>query len=247
MHWLILGAFIAGAVNAVAGGGTLLTFPALLASGFTSTAANATSTLALVAGPIGSMFGLRDRLGRSPLFVPMLAVGVLGGGFGAWLLTVTPVRVFDRVVPFLILMATVLFLLQEPLSRRKPAGGDGPEAMTVPVAGLLWVVAVYGGYFGAGIGILTLAALGFLGLSDIHRMNAIKSVFTFGVNLVAAALFAIQGLADLKTSVIMAVTALIGGYIGGKLGPKIGARNVRRTVIVIGFGLAFYQLFKAFS
>lgn len=241
-------AFVAGAVNSLAGGGTLLTFPALLWGGLSSPAANATSTAALFPAQLAALAGLREHLvGQRPLILPLLILGTAGGLLGAWLLTATPSPVFDRLVPGLILVATILFLIQEPLAKRRGVSGDedAPKARwTFGKTGILGLVAVYGGYFGAGIGILTLAALGALGLRDIHRMNAVKSVFTVGANGVAALVFVVQGLADLSVSIPMTLTAAVGGYCGARFGKRIGGRNVRRVVIAVGFVLAAVQMAK---
>ena len=245
---LVASAFLAGAVNAMAGGGTLLTFPALLFGGFASNVANATSTVALFPGQLSSLLGLREHLGDiRRLLAPLIGIGLVGGLVGAWMLTLTPARVFDRVVPFLILTATLLFLAQEPLARRRAAEAPREVRVTAGVGAFLLLVALYGGYFGAGIGILTLAALGMLGLRDIHRMNALKAVFTLGANGVAAGLFLARGMVDVPVALTMVLGALAGGYAGARFGKRIGARNVRKVVVVIGFALAAYQCVKAFA
>lgn len=246
----LLGAgFVAGAVNAVAGGGTLLTFPALVSVGLPSIPANATSTVALFPGQATAIAALRAHLGdiRS-LAAPLGALGTTGGLLGAWLLTRTPARVFEKVVPFLILGATLLFLAQEPLGRRRSAAGATPDGIrwTPTIGILLFAVAIYGGYFGAGIGILTLAALGMLGMRDIHRMNAVKAVFTLGANGVACAWFLARGLAEPSALVPMLVGTTLGGYAGGRLGQRIGKAWVRRVVIGVGMLLGLVQLAKAF-
>jgi uncharacterized membrane protein YfcA len=169
------------------------------------------------------------------------------GLVGAWLLTATPSAVFDRLVPGLILLATLLFLLQEPLAKRRSRMGEsGPQAVrwSVGTIGFLCMVAVYGGYFGAGIGILTLVALGALGVRDIHRMNALKAVFTLGANGVATAVFVARGLSDLSVSAPMAVAAAAGGFCGARFGKRIGGRNVRRIVVGVGFVLAIVQMVR---
>jgi uncharacterized membrane protein YfcA len=163
-------------------------------------------------------------------------------------LTVTPASWFDVLVPFLILGATILFLLQEPLARRRAESG-GPDSgaqaeWSLPKALGLVAVAVYGGYFGAGIGILTLAALGALGVRDIHRMNGLKAAFTLGANGIAVAVFVSRGLTHLPTAFPMAIFAAAGGFVGARLGKRIGRGMVRRLVIAIGFGLAAVQLGK---
>ena len=255
-------AAIAGAINSVAGGGTLLTFPALTAAGQASTVANATSTVALWPGQLSSLWGYRREIGQNArAFVPLTVIGLLGGVAGAFLLVATPVKVFDRVVPFLILAATVIFMAQEPLSRWQkrrieamnggaPPTPDATSAppdtlrVTPPVALFLLAISVYGGYFGAGIGILTLAALGFLGLRDIHQMNGIKAVFTLGINGIAAGVFVAKGLVDWRIAGLMAVGSLLGGYFGAGVARRIGQKNVRRVVIGIGLVLAISRFFS---
>jgi uncharacterized membrane protein YfcA len=239
-------AAIAGAVNSVAGGGTLLTFPAIQAAGFASTVANATSTTALWPGQLTSLLGLRSELGEARReALPLIAIGLVGGIVGAGLLLLTPSRLFDRLVPLLILGATVLFMAQEPISRRMRERPDHrPSPLVWP---FLLLVAVYGGYFGAGIGILTLSALSLLGHTQIHRMNALKAIFTLPINGVAAAIFIVNGLVDWRIAGWLSIGALFGGYFGAGAARRIGAKNVRRVVIGIGFALAAYQLWKVLS
>ena len=182
---------VAGAMNAVAGGGTLVTFPTLLLFGTASKVANATSTLALMLGTAGSVYGYRRRLAAiKPWLWRFVPVSIVGGLAGSWLLTLTDEKTFSKLIPFLILFATLLFLVQGIL-RRKAAPREPGAAPATPRA--IWAavafqlgVAVYGGYFGAGIGILMLASLGLLGLSDINEMNTLKTVLASLINLVAA-------------------------------------------------------------
>jgi uncharacterized membrane protein YfcA len=199
--WVVLAAAIGGAIIAIAGGGTLVTFPALVGLGIPAIVANATSTVALWPGAVGSMYGYRDELAGARNWAIRFAVpSVLGGLAGAFLLLRTPAERFDQVVPWLVLGATLLFLVQRPLmaALRRRAGGkaavaDDP-ATRPPGTGLLlfqFGVAVYGGYFGAGIGILMLAALGFMGFTNIHRMNGLKNWGGLCMNVVAASTFAI--------------------------------------------------------
>lgn len=248
-------AMAAGAVNSVAGGGTLLTFPALLASGQVALIANATSCVALWPGSLGSSWGYRNEIGPSRhLLMPMLGLGVLGGMVGSYLLLVTPPNVFDRIVPFLILTATLLFVAQEPISRwiRARTSGAGETAerevdqlgLTPAVLAAVFATAVYGGYFGAGIGIITLAVLSILGLRDMHQMNGLKNVYAMATNGVAAAIFITKGLVDWRTALLMAVGALFGGYAGAGIARRIGQKNVRRLVIGIGFVLTASMLLK---
>ena len=259
---LVAASAVAGAVNSVAGGGTLLTFPSLLAIGQISTVANATSTTALWPGQLSSLFGYRKEIQQNArAVVPLLFIGLLGGATGAYLLTCTAPALFDRIVPFLILLATALFMIQEPLSRWQKARASGtlPEKTESPVTEspveeplrlsfgivlFLLLIALYGGYFGAGIGILTLAALGFCGLTNIHQMNGIKNIFTLGINGIAAILFMVKGLVHWDIAGLMVLGSLFGGYAGAGIARRIGQKNVRRIVIFIGFALTLSLLVK---
>ena len=259
---LFVASAAAGAVNSVAGGGTLLTFPALLAAGHLHKVANATSTVALWPGQVSSLWGLRREVreslqGRMASVWQLLAIGGAGGVVGAILFTRTGETTFRLIVPYLILLAVVLFLIQEPLSRRlKAREATVPDAadagdtlrLSIPVALFLFGIAVYGGYFGAGIGILTLAALGMLGMRDIHRMNGVKAVFTLAVNGVTAVLFSLGGFVNWRTATLMAVASLVGGYAGADIARRMGQKNVRRIVVGIGLSLAaklFWDVYGA--
>ena len=179
----------AGLINAVAGGGTLLSFPVLVWAGRDPVVANATNALALWPGSLASALGLRRELGRAaPVLRLMLPPAVVGGALGGWLLLRTPSKVFSSIVPYLVLAATVLMAMQRPLRRLGGAKQEmsvdcppGRAAALGLVAGQL-VVSVYGGYFGAGMGILMLAALGLYGLGDIHERNALKNVSATAIN-----------------------------------------------------------------
>jgi uncharacterized membrane protein YfcA len=275
-HYLVLfaSAAIAGAVNSVAGGGTLLTFPALLWAGKPEIIANATSTVALWPGQLSSLWGYRSQLGRSRGLIAALAVPSFLGGFaGAALLLRTKNETFAAIVPYLILLATCLFMAQGPVNRwlgrraaRSPGPNGPPEADRLGAAaarpsdgpGLAgrWVlvlvfqffVGTYGGYFGAGIGILMLAALGFLGLTNIHRMNGLKNINNMCINAVAAVMFLAKGLVDdWPVAGLMAAGAIVGGYAGAGIARRIGQENVRRMVIAIGFLLTLSLLLRRWS
>ncbi len=257
IHSLVLfgAAALGGAVNSVAGGGTLLTFPALLWANFAAIIANATSTVALWPGQLGSLCGYRKEIGQSRKAIVALAVpSFLGGYVGALLLLHTPSKTFANIVPYLILLATVLFMLQEPFARyqRARAAQAGlqtaqrrsVEEDTLPLSSWVGVmvfqflVAIYGGYFGAGIGILMLAALGFMGFTNIHRMNGLKNINGLCINAVAALMFMVNRLVDWRIALLMAAGAILGGYGGAGTARRLGQRNVRRIIILIGFGLA---------
>lgn len=246
---LAAAATAAGVINAVAGGGTLLTFPTLLLCGTAPIVANATSTLALVIGTAGSIFGFRQQtaavkpwLGR---FVP---VSMIGGFFGSWLLTRTSNEAFARLIPFLILFATVLFLAQGAFRRmagREATAHARDPAVWAAVAFQL-AVAIYGGFFGAGIGILMLASLGFLGLSDIHEMNALKNILSSLINLVAAAWFTASGLIDWPKMAVMTVGALAGYWVGAHFSQRIPQNRVRLIITIIGFAMSAVTFWKQF-
>jgi uncharacterized membrane protein YfcA len=232
---LAVAAFGAGAMNAMAGGGTILTFPTLMFLGMPAIAANATSTVALLPGTAASMAGFRREVSANrgwlrTLFLPSL----LGGVLGSILLLRTPEKTFQHLAPVLILFATILFMLRGVLAKRL-SPGTSPGAGRWTVAALLQLcVAVYGGYFGAGIGILMLALLGFLGLTDIHAMNGLKNFFNLCINSVAAGYFVLKGAVSWPEAAVLAVGAVLGGYGGARFSRRIGQEKARAAVVVIG-------------
>ena len=241
-------AFLAGAINSVAGGGTLVSFPALIWLGLNSVAANATSTVAIWPGTVGSIWGYRRELrAAEPRFRVLIVPSLAGGMAGALLLRLTPAAVFDRLVPFLILFATLLFMAQEPVQRiLKTAGAEAHNSPRWIAGAVVFQLAVgiYGGYFGAGIGILMLAALSILGLRDIHEMNSLKVIFGGSINGIAAAYFIWARMVYWPDVLIMAVGAVVGGYGGTGAARRLGRTAVRRIVIAIGFGMAMSLFIK---
>jgi len=235
-------AFLAGAINSVAGGGTLLSFPTLIWLGLNSVTANATSTVAIWPGTVGSMWGYRRELRQAEARFRILIVpSLIGGLLGALLLRWTSSATFDKLVPYLILFATILLSAQEPVQRLlKTAHTERHRTTRWLVAAVLFqfLVGVYGGYFGAGIGILMLAALGILGLKDIHEMNSLKVVFGGSINGIAALYFIWSGMVYWPDVLIMAIGAIAGGFGGAGLARRMGRTAVRRIVIAIGFGMA---------
>ena len=211
-------ALVAGIVNAIAGGGTLLTFPALVAAGLSPIQANATSTVALLPGALSSMWGYRNELAGARRWAALFAIpSLIGGTLGAVLLLHTPSDAFDHIVPWLVLGATALFLAQRPMLRlvrgARPHPGDDVLTSRPPSIALLagqLLVGVYGGYFGAGIGILMLAALGLMGFTNIHRMNGLKNWGGFCMNFVAALSFAFSGIVRWPVALVLAVGAVAG-------------------------------------
>ena len=237
----------AGMMNAMAGGGTILTFPALLLLGESAITANATSTVALLPGAAASMAGYRREVGEHRRWLTTLLLpSLLGGAIGSVLLLRTPERAFERFAPFLILFATILFLVQGAVARWSTAHRAGhPSRGRLAVVSLVQLgVAVYGGYFGAGIGILMLAALGFLGLSDIHAMNGLKNFFGMCINVVAAAYFVFRGAVDWPAALVMAGAAVAGGYGGARFARRIGRDRARKAVVAIGFAITAVLLLR---
>lgn len=251
---IFLAAFIAGMMNSVAGGGTLITFPALLWIGIDPKAANVTSTIALWPGSLGGMLGFRrELLGSRRLMLLLAPCSIIGGLVGAVLLLKTPARLFASIVPYLILFATILFAAQEPLSRwlrrddRRMTNSETESpvrAWWIGATMLQFLTAVYGGYFGAGIGIMMLAGLGLLGLTDIHQMNGLKNFFAVCINVIASIYFMLWGPVRWTAAIVMIVGAIAGGYGGAGLARKLGRRLVRRTVIAIGLIMALSLLIR---
>ena len=247
---LVASATAAGAINAIAGGGTLLTFPTLLLCGTPPIIANATSTLALVIGTAGSIFGFRQEIAAVKTWlVRFVPVSLAGGWLGSWLLTHTSDQFFARLVPFLILFATILFLAQNVfrrLAKKRPDGMPAAKRGVWVAIGFQFAVAVYGGYFGAGIGILMLASLGFLGLENINEMNALKNILGSLINLVAAVVFTASGLIDWSKMGIMTGGALIGYWLGAHYSKRLPQQHVRRLITVIGFSMSAATFWKQF-
>ena len=244
-------AFLAGAINSIAGGGTLLTFPSLLAV-LAPVTANGTSTMALLPGSIASAWAYRGDAAHPPkLLWWLFAPSLVGGMLGTVLVTRTDERYFAALVPWLILTASVLFLLQPMVARMmksQPTGADtshGTSHLAMLAAAQL-VVAIYGGYFGAGIGILMLSALAYMGLRDVHEMNALKAILATLINGVAAAWFALEGKVEWRYAIPMAFSAIAGGYIGARLSLKFSSASVRKVVIAIGFSMSAYYLYKQY-
>ena len=277
---LIIAAAAGGAINAVAGGGTLITFSTLLFFNTPPTIANATSTFALVVGTSGSLFGYRGHVQAvRPWLSRFVPISIAGGLIGGVLLTHTSDRTFSKLVPFLILFATILFLAQGLFRRRtlwlpesrsatvlgrsnvqtaSPAE-DSKSSVSMGITSgnpshrAIWAailfqfaVAIYGGYFGAGIGILMLASLGFIGLANIYQMNTLKTILAALINLAATLWFIFAGLIDWPKAVIMTVGALAGYYLGAHYSQQIPQKRVRQLITAIGFilsAITFYQQF----
>jgi uncharacterized membrane protein YfcA len=248
ISFLSVAALLAGAINAIAGGGTILTFPALLAFGMPAIRANATSTVALLIGMIGSAYGYREHLPATAFWIRRFGLAsVIGGFLGALLLTKTPADTFEKLVPFLLLFATVLFMAQNVFGRIAEAEAAAHTRHGVISVALQFFVALYGGYFGAGIGILMLAVFGLMGLHDIHEMNTLKTVLSVLINLVASLYFAFSGLVDWPEATVMIVASTLGYFAGARLTQRISRQRVRHLITAIGLSISAVMFWKEFS
>jgi uncharacterized membrane protein YfcA len=254
-------AILAGAVNSVAGGGTLLTFPVMLACGLDAKTANYTNTVGLLPAAFMGARGFSGGAGAQVrAMLSFYIVSMLGGAAGSVLLICTPKDRFAAIVPWLILAAALIFLLHDNISRhlfKKP-----PEpvlSVEKPIATehahptpRIWAlvfqffVAVYGGYFGAGIGIMMLAALSLMGAGDIYRMNFLKNLASFVINGVSAVFFIAGGLVNWPIALSMALGAVIGGWFGAGIAKKVGPQWARRMVSAVGLSIAGYMMYTQF-
>lgn len=243
-----LAALAAGAVNALAGGGTLITFPTLIAVGIPAIAASVTNTVALSPGYFGATLAQsRDLRGQRRRLWLLLPAGALGGVVGGILLLNTGERLFQMLVPYLILLASGLLAVQEPLRawllRRAQRNGNGQvsESWAILPVGL---AAVYGGYFGAGLSVIVLAVLGLTLDDSLTRLNGLKQAIAFSVNIAAAIFFLFSGPVVWSAAVAMAVGALAGGALGGRLAGRIKPVTLRWIVVVIGVAVALIYLVR---
>ncbi|HEV2401756.1 MAG TPA: sulfite exporter TauE/SafE family protein [Candidatus Sulfotelmatobacter sp.] len=247
--FLFFAGALGGALNSVAGGGSFIAFPALLFTGVPPIPANATNTIALWTGATASGGAYRKRLNvPRRMLIPLLTASLIGGLAGAYLLLKTPAHTFMRVLPWLTLGATLLFAFG-----RKIAGGRKSviehETSGIALAGATLFqlcVAVYGGYFGGGMGIVTLAMLAVLGMTDIHSMNALKSVMGSVINGVAVITFIVARAVYWKHGGIMIVGAIAGGYLGAHYAMKLPQAWVRWFVVLVGTGMTVYFFWKSY-
>ncbi|HVN69923.1 MAG TPA: sulfite exporter TauE/SafE family protein [Candidatus Binatia bacterium] len=240
---LALATFVAGAMNSVAGGGSFLSFPALLLAGVAPISANATNNAAMWVGTLGSARGYREEIAEHrALLLPIVAASVAGSLIGALLLLATPPALFVRIIPWLLLFATVVFAASPLLGRES---GAPPRHAPWQIAAQ-FAVAVYGGYFGAGMGILMLALLAFSGLPSLNAQNAIKNVLAVAINGIALVPFAIARIVDWRFAVPMALIALLGGYFGARFFRRVPQPLSRALVVVIGAAMTTVFFVKTF-
>jgi len=245
-----LAAVAAGLINALAGGGTLITFPMLMAVGVPAVSANVTNTVALVPGYLGGTLAqagdLRDQKKRLAFLVP---AGLLGGLAGGILLLTTGEKLFTNLVPFLILLASTLLAIQNPVRTwlaRRIEQGRAAHASEAWASLPVFLAAIYGGYFGAGLSVIVLAVLGLVLNDNLTRLNALKQGIAFATNIAAALFFVFSGKVVWSVALVMAVGALLGGWIGGKLAGRIKPATLRTLVVLIGFTVGSIYLVRTY-
>ena len=247
--FLLTAGVLGGALNAVAGGGSFIGFPALLFTGVPPIPANATNTFALWTGVAASTGAYRNRLDiPRRVLVPLVSASVAGGLAGAILLLKTPAHTFMRVLPWLMLAATLLFVFGKKLARGRQSsvGHESTTAAIVAATVFELFVGIYGGYFGGGMGIVILAMLAAVGMTDIHSMNALKSVLSSTTNGLALIAFITARIIYWPQAIVMLFGAVVGGYFGAHYAQRLPQTWVRRFVILTGTGMTTYFFIKAY-
>lgn len=240
---------LASAVNAVAGGGSLLTYPILtLGLGLPGKVANATSSVGLFPGAFAGAVGFAGQFGRTAKYLRSLVLpSLIGSVAGSFLLLNSSNRVFDRVIPWLILTAALLLILQP--SVRRWAGAHEDAAVLPPSAGWVvqLVVGVYGGYFGAGMGIMMLAAFSLYMEGTVHEINAVKNVLGLVINATCSVVFLVQGVARWHLSLVMVAGALVGGYAAARVSQRLAPDPLRKAIAVFGLAMSAYYFYRAYG
>jgi uncharacterized membrane protein YfcA len=246
--WLLLfvAALVGGAVNAIAGGGMLVVFPALIGAGMTPLMANATSTVALIPGSAAAVVGYSNQMRSVRRWaLDAIAPSILGGATGAALLAVTPVATFSNMVPFLVLIATLLFTFQARIGKAI-ANVRGISMESARTRGIVqFFIAIYWGYFGAGAGIFMMAIWAIAGIKDIHELNALKMWSAVFTNATAAVVFAVVGLVDWRVAGTVAVASGIGGFGLARFAQRLPQAFVRGCVTLVGFVSSGWLAFEA--
>jgi uncharacterized membrane protein YfcA len=238
-------ALIAGLLNSVAGGGSFVSFPALLFTGMPAIAANATNTAAVWPGTVASTVAYRNAFNAQArkLLPPLIGIGIIGGVIGARVLLVTPQETFLRLIPWLMLTATLLFVAGPRITAWvKGRGTQRKSSLLFTVVGffLALLISIYIGYFGAGVGILFLSLLALMGMDDIHAMNGLKVFLVSIANAVAILTFIVANVIVWPQALLMIVASLIGGYAGAYFAQRMNPAHVRWIVVVVGFGMSAY-------
>ncbi len=246
--FIALAALAAGAINALAGGGTLISFPVLIAVGVPPVSSNITNTVALLPGYIGGTLAQwADIKAQTKRLWLILPASVVGGLLGGILLVISGEKIFGAIVPYLILLASLLLAVQDPvrawLVKRAAEKGTGQVSQTWSILPI-GLASVYGGYFGAGLSVIVLAALGLTSDESLTKLNALKQAVAFSVNVAAAVFFVFSGYVFWNIALVMALAALLGGWLGGKLAGSIKANHLRWLVVGIGLVVGLIYLFR---
>jgi uncharacterized membrane protein YfcA len=250
MHyfWLVLAGIAAGSVNAIAGGGSLITFPSLIATGLPTVDANVTNSVSVFPGYVSSVFGSRtDLAGQGGRVRAILPTSVVGSAAGCALLLLTPARAFEVVVPFLVLGAAFTLAFQERL--RSLVGHPrsmAPRRAFWTLQAVVLVGAIYGGYFGAALGVMYVAALALVLDEPLKRINALKNVLSASVGLVTVIVFAIFAPVHWGAALTLAPATIIGGYAGAKVARRLPARVLRYLIVTFGTTVGLILLYRAF-
>lgn len=241
---VFLAAVVAGAGNAIAGGGTVLSFPILVWAGLPPIEANAVNAVGMSAGGVSASWSYRKRLvAADPRWWWLMVPGIAGGALGGWLLVALPAAWFDAVAPFFVIGAALLVATDSALRRRIPTIASGDRFVSF---GAMFLVSIYGGYFGAGIGLLLLFVLGLLGLSDLQEANAFKNVLGVGVKGIAVLVFILQGRVIWGAAILLILGSVLGGWVAGWLAQKADARTLRSLVVTIGIAMGVIMALRRY-
>ncbi|UBF27816.1 sulfite exporter TauE/SafE family protein [Kovacikia minuta CCNUW1] len=248
--WLFGAALMAGALNGVVGGGSFISFPALLFTGVPPINANATSNTAIWIGMLASVGAYRrDLTNQYRHLVPLVLVSVVGSVAGSLLLLHTSQATFTRLIPYLLLLATVLFTLSEPFKQRlqnhQVSASTASHVFRLGVLLLQLAIATYGGFFGGGMGILMLATLSLMGIGTIHTQNAVRAVLSTSINITASIPFLLAGVIVWQQAALMAIGAILGGYWSAFYARQLPPKLVRRFVILVGFIMTLYFFWRS--
>jgi uncharacterized protein len=247
---LFVAALVGGVMNAVAGGGSFLTFPTLIVTGVPPISANATNTVALWPGSLASVWAYRREVRRAPHTLALSSASLVGGALGSILLLHLPSATFARLIPYLLLLTTLLFAFNRPLAARfRVPRNRVSEPSWHVLAGLTLAqlaIATYGGFFGAGIGFVMLAVFGLMGLDDMHMMNGLKTLLVSVTNGVAVVIFVVAHAVVWPQALLMLAGAIVGGYVGAAVGRQLDPRNVRRVVILTGCAMTLYFFARSY-
>ncbi len=255
MDWITLAVagFLGGMLNAIAGGGSFITLPALIFVGVSPVSANATGTAALLPGYIASAWRFRKdvELPANISFLKISIIAIIGGCLGAIALLMSSEKAFSRLIPWLILFATVAFIVGPRLLQKKIPKSEGAvldhkptQTKALSSAFIIFCVCIYGGYFNGGLGIILLAALGLMGQTNLHGMNGLKNVLSAILTAVAVCIYAIGDTISLKYLLVLGISAVIGGYLGASIAYRISQKHLRYFIVVIGCLMSAAFFFK---